>query len=88
MNDNKSLYTATMAKVYASQGYLEKSAEIYRHLLKNEPDREEYHKALNEVENGLKEIGRPESKDLVLLFSEWFELLLKHKKLTAPQRPL
>jgi hypothetical protein len=88
MNDNTSLYSATMAKDYASQGYLEKSTEIYRYLLKNEPDREEYRKALDEVENSLKEMGKTESKDLVLLFSEWFELLLEHKKLTAPQIPL
>ena len=88
MSDNTSLYTATMAKVYASQGYLEKSAEIYRYLLKQEPDREDYRKAISEVENNLSEMVKPETKDLVSLFSEWFELMLEHKKLAIPQIPL
>ncbi len=88
MNDNKSLYTATMAKVYASQGYLEKSAEIYRYLVEHEPDPEEHRKALEKVENELAEMLKPENKDIASLFSEWFELLLEQKKLTAPQIPL
>jgi Tfp pilus assembly protein FimV len=41
MTDKPDFYTKTMAKVYADQGYLTKAAEIYRFLLKQEPDRQD-----------------------------------------------
>ena len=80
MNET-AFYTATMAKVYADQGYFEKSAEIYRHLLKLEPDRQELKAALLEVEQKLKEEKKTHTRDLTLLFEKWFELLLRHHNL-------
>jgi YesN/AraC family two-component response regulator len=73
--------TATMAKVYAEQGYFEKSAEIYRHLLKLEPHRQELKAALLEVEQKLKEEKKTHSRDLTPLFEKWFDLLLRRRNL-------
>jgi len=72
-------YTATMAKVYADQGYFEKSAEIYRHLLKLEPNRPELKAALLEVERKLEAETKTHSRDLTPLFEIWIELLLRRR---------
>ena len=45
--------TATMARVYSSQGHYEKAAEIYKHLLECEPDRQDLAMALAGVEKKL-----------------------------------
>lgn len=75
MSDDKLFYTKTMAKIYADQGNLEKAAEIYRYLLKHEPDRQDLIDALSEVE---KRLFEKDPEDLVKLFSKWVDLLLKH----------
>lgn len=80
MNDT-AFYTATMAKVYADQGYFEKSAEIYRHLLDLEPHRQELKAALFEVEQKLKAQKKAHARDLSPLFEKWFSLLLKYRNL-------
>jgi len=72
-------YTATMAKVYADQGHFEKSARIYRHLLKLEPDRQELKQALLEVEQKLKEEKKAPARDLTPLFEKWLDLLLRYR---------
>ncbi|MDF1590005.1 MAG: hypothetical protein P1P89_00715 [Desulfobacterales bacterium] len=80
MNDS-AFYTATMAKVYADQGYFEKSAEIYRHLLKLEPHRQELKAALLEVEQKVKAETKMHSRDLTPLFEKWIDLLLRRRNL-------
>ena len=80
MNEN-AFYTATMAKVYAGQGYFEKSAKIYRHLLKLEPDRQEFKAALWEVEQKLKAQKEMHPRDLTPLFEKWLDLLLRRRNL-------
>jgi YesN/AraC family two-component response regulator len=80
MNET-AFYTPTMAKVYADQGYFEKSAQIYRHLLKLKPDRQELKAALREVEQKLKDEKKTHSRDLTLLFEKWFSLLLRRRNL-------
>lgn len=80
MNET-AFYTATMAKVYADQGYFEKSAKIYRHLLKLEPDRQELEAALLEVEQKLKAEKKAHPRDLAPLFEKWLSLLLRRRNL-------
>jgi YesN/AraC family two-component response regulator len=80
MNET-AFYTATMAKVYADQGYFEKSAEIYRHLLKLEPDRQELKEALLDVEQKIKAETKRHPRDLTPLFEKWLDLLLRRGNL-------
>lgn len=75
MTKDDVFYTRTMAKVYADQGNLLKAAEIYRYLLKCEPQRRDLMDALSGIERKLNETS-PE--DLIKLFNRWIDLLLKH----------
>lgn len=68
-------YTATMAKLYAEQGYLRKSAEIYRHLVAQHPQRAELQQALAAVEQQISQQQRPGRKELGLLIREWIDLM-------------
>jgi hypothetical protein len=74
-------YTVTMARVYADQGYWEKAAEIYRHLLKLEPARRDLAAALAEVEKKIDEAGSKKPEDLIPLFREWLNLVFQYKHL-------
>ena len=67
-----------MAKVYADQGQLEKAVEIYRYLLKKEPDRQDLIDAIAEIDikRFVKDPGR-----LGDLLSVWLDLLLRHGRL-------
>ncbi len=67
-----------MAKVYADQGKLGQAAEIYRHLLRKEPDRQDLIDALAEIDNKRFEKG---AENLGSLFSTWVDLLLAHRRL-------
>ncbi len=93
-------YTATMASLYASQGYLEKAAEVYRHLLERTPDRPELAAALSDVvarmaretDRGAEGEGiRSENsaageKDIKTLLNEWVFLILEAKKISVLKR--
>ena len=81
MEKETDFYTATMARVYADQGYWDKAAEIYRHLLQLEPERSDYLEALAEAEKKIISSGRKPLEDLAPLFHQWFDLMLKYKNL-------
>ena len=81
MEKETDFYTATMASVYADQGYWDKAAEIYRHLLKLEPQRDDYLEALAEAEKKIISSGKKPRGDLAPLFHQWFDLMLKYKNL-------
>ena len=81
MERETDFYTATMASVYAEQGHWDKAAEIYRHLLTQEPEREDYLAALERVEQKAGQDENDVLKDLPALFQEWFDLMLKYKNL-------
>lgn len=81
MEKETDFYTATMAKVYADQGHWDKAAEIYRHLLKQKPERDDYLEALVEAERQLKQSGKKPAKDLAPLFHQWIDLMLRYKNL-------
>ncbi len=74
-------YTATMAKVYVDQGHWAKAAEIYRHLLKQQPDREDYLSALARAQRNAAQADPKAIEDLASLFQQWFDLMLKYKNL-------
>jgi hypothetical protein len=81
MSRGISIYTETMAKVYAAQGHWEKAAEIYRHLLTEAPARKELADALAEVEKSIGKEPHKNSEQLVLLFREWIQLVFRREKL-------
>lgn len=73
--------TATMAKVFADQGHYEKAADIYRNLLKREPERQDLADALSEIEERISEAGKSSDENLVFLLGEWVELVFRYKQL-------
>jgi hypothetical protein len=79
-------YTVTMARVYENQGYLEKAAEIYRHLLKLEPDRKDLAQALVGIEQKMDDAKNMKPADLVPLFREWIDLIFQYKRLKSLNR--
>lgn len=81
MIDDTEIYTQTMAKIYADQGHLEKAAEIYRHLLVKEPDRQDLILASAEVEQRLQNSGRKDEAFLVSLFDQWIHMALVWKNI-------
>ena len=81
MEKEPDFYTVTMANVYAEQGHWEKAAEIYRHLLAQEPERDDYLEALAELEKKAKQSRQKSLEELDVLFHQWFDLMLKYKNL-------
>ncbi|MGD8962411.1 MAG: tetratricopeptide repeat protein [Desulfobacterales bacterium] len=81
MEKETDFYTATMAKVYSEQGHWDKAAEIYRHLLAQEPERDDYLQALAEVEKKATQKRQKSLEDLDGLFHQWFDLMFKYKNL-------
>ncbi len=81
MTDDKAFYTATMARVYASQGYYDRAADIYRYLLEKAPDRQDLQKALAEVELEINKNQPTLPPNLSLLLDKWVKLLIRYKRL-------
>ena len=86
MSEDVDIYTVTMARIYADQGHFEKAAEIYRYLLKQEPDRQDLIEALSEMERGSFPGGKKDPRKLVSLFVEWFDLALRRNRLKTLRR--
>ena len=73
--------TATMARVYSSQGHYKKAVEIYKYLLECEPDRQDLARALAGVEKKLHEKTKGSNEGLATLFSTWVDLILRYKRM-------
>lgn len=86
MGEETDFYTGTMARVYADQGHWGKAAEIYRHLLKLEPERIDYLEALAQAERKLNTDGKRPGEALAPLFHQWFDLMLRYKNLQKLRR--
>jgi tetratricopeptide (TPR) repeat protein len=86
MEKEAHFYTATMAKVYTDQGHWEKAAEIYRYLLKQEPERDDYLEALAAIEKQIISSGKKPADTLEPLFHRFFDLMLKFKNLQKLRR--
>ena len=70
------LMTPTMARVYADQGHYKKAAQIYRQLLKTDPESKDYLEALADMEQKMLGIDQPSDHILLELFALWIELEL------------
>ena len=81
MIKDQDFYTVTMARVYEDQGHWEKAAEIYRYLLKQEPERKDIADALVEAERRLDEEITKNADDLTPLIGEWIHLMFRYKRL-------
>lgn len=81
MNQEVDIYTETMAQVYANQGHWAKAVEIYEHLVHSEPQRQDLVDALEQARQKMEEQPDSRPEDLVPLFREWIELLLRQEKL-------
>jgi len=81
MKPDIDIYTETMAKVYADQNHWAKAAEIYRHLVQAEPQRQDLIDALERARHKMAEQAETGPEELVPLFREWIELLLRQEKL-------
>ena len=86
MINNNDFYTVTLAKVYEDQGHWEKAVEIYRYLLEQEPDRKDFAEALAETERKMDEAIKKTPDDLIPLFREWIDLLLRYSRLQKLRR--
>ena len=78
MPNDHEFFTETMAEIYVDQGNPEKAVEIYRHLLTEQPEREDLAEILAGLEEKISTGGRKRMADLVPLLEEWIELLLKY----------
>jgi hypothetical protein len=80
MTESSEFYTATMARLYAEQGYLLKAAEIYRYLAAQDSKDAELKRALEDIEQEIIRRQAPTLRDAQLLLREWIDLLREKKK--------
>jgi hypothetical protein len=88
MKKDNQFYTLTMARVYAGQGYFEKAADIYRHLLAREPGRGDLAKALAEAEQAAQENRKSDHDRLVALLVRWLDLAAGRRRIDRLQQVL
>ena len=81
MSPSPRFFTATMAKLYADQGYLRKAVQIYRYLLLQAPEREDLHRAMAALEERIRQQTHPSTKELGLLMRDWADLIRKQQEL-------
>lgn len=81
MNNDVEIRTATMARIYAKQGYFHKASEIYRFLLTQEPENPEFIAAQAEIQQRTKFASLKGMQDMVGLVQEWVDLLWSYHKL-------
>ena len=77
IDEDKTYYTVTMARVHAQQGNLEEARRVYRYLLEKEPGRPDLVEALEELEARGDDPGR---ENLLPLFREWLDLIFRYNK--------
>ena len=79
MPDN--VNTVTMAKLFTSQGYHDKAAEVYRYLLEKEPERRDLQDALAAVEAKTAVADPSSEQRLGELIGQWIELVIRYNRL-------
>ena len=67
-------YTLTMAQVYAGQGHWNKAVDIYRHLVEEQPEREDLRDALQSAQEHLEAQAVKRLEDLAPLLKTWLQL--------------
>ena len=73
-------FTATMARLYADQGYLRKAAEVYQYLVHQDPDRMDLRRELAAVEEEIRLQTHPTAKELGLLMRDWQGLMRRQQE--------
>lgn len=79
-------YTATMARLFAEQGYLRKAVQIYRYLLEQAPHRDDLREALVDLERRIEQQEKPSIKELGLLLRDWKDWIEEYKKMKRQRR--
>ena len=69
------------AKIYAGQGHYVIAAEIYRHLLRENPDRRDWADALAQIEAKLAARSESRPRDPAGRLAEWIGLMLSYRRL-------
>ncbi|MGB5616280.1 MAG: tetratricopeptide repeat protein [Desulfobacterales bacterium] len=72
--------TVTMAKIYAGQGHYDLAAEIYHHLLRENPDRRDWADALAQIEAKLAVQAESRFSDPAGRLAEWIGLMLSYRR--------
>ncbi len=85
VDEDKTYFTVTMARVYANQGKYEAAARIYRYLLDQTPDRVDLRQALDAVSSQASEAPRP-WHDVAGLIEQWVRLTLRQNALRRLQQ--
>jgi len=75
--------TATMAKIYVVQGHYDMAADIYRHLLRENPDRLDWAEALAQVETKLAAQSKGRPRDPADRLAQWIGLMLSYRQLSS-----
>ncbi|MCK5784208.1 MAG: tetratricopeptide repeat protein [Desulfobacterales bacterium] len=86
MTDPTQRYTKTLAKLYADQGHFDKAIEIYQHLVKKFPDREDLLDDFSDLKVKIQRTKTSNDSKLSVLFKQWFELIAKYKQINAIQK--
>ncbi len=81
MNNPAQQYTKTLAKLYADQGHYDKAIEVYQHLIKQFPAREDILDDFSDLKVKIQRIKTSNEPELAVLFRQWFDLLIKYKQI-------
>jgi hypothetical protein len=78
-------FTLTMAQVYAGQGHWKKAVEIYRHLVMEQPEREDLRQGLKAAEEALVARGSSQLDELAPLLQTWLKLQIRQHQMKRLQ---
>ena len=85
IDEDKTFYTATMARVYADQGRYARAARIYGYLLDQTPDRMDLKQALDDVLSKLPGAAA-QWEEVSNVIARWVRLMLRCKALRQIER--
>lgn len=80
IDDDKTFYTETMARLHADQGRYDAAARIYRYLLDQTPDRTDLAQALETVLSMIPQ-GADKWEDVSGLIERWARMVIRQKAL-------
>lgn len=88
MEKEETVFTATMAKIYAEQGHFEKAADIYRYLIATQKHEPDLPALLDAVEQKILALKSDSEEKLSMLLEEWVWLLIRQKEIKQLQKRL
>jgi 3-dehydroquinate dehydratase-2 len=84
-NTGNVIPTVTLAKLYETQGFLDKAAAVYRSMLTLEPDRTELEAQLRDIETRLEtrraQPGKSEATTILSQLKKWHGAIGRRKKI-------